>query len=258
MKLFFRQTGETGPALIVLHGIFGSADNWLTVGKVLGEHFRVFLLDQRNHGRSPRSEDFGYQEMAADVMEFISDQGLENPIVLGHSMGGKTAMQFVMQYPEAYSKLVVVDIAPKFYPIHHAQILAGLNSMDLEKLASRQAADEHLRRYEDHEGTRQFLLKNLYRNPDTNRFDWRLNLAVITRDIHLVGSELTNPRVTTKPVLFLRGEQSSYIQPEDEADIRRIFPNAQIETIAGAGHWVHADQPEAFVEAVTQFAGRIA
>lgn len=253
MKLFFRQAGETGPPMIVLHGVFGSADNWLTVSKALGERFRVFLLDQRNHGRSPRSAEFGYEEMAADVMEFITDHALENPILLGHSMGGKTAMQFVMSYPDAYSQLVVVDIAPKFYPIHHAQILAGLNALDLEKLGSRQAADEHLRAYEDHEGTRQFLLKNLFRNPDTNRFDWRLNLPVLTRDIHLVGSELTNPRITTKPVLFLRGEKSSYILPEDEADIKRIFPNAQIETIAGAGHWVHADQPEAFVEAVLRF-----
>jgi pimeloyl-ACP methyl ester carboxylesterase len=253
MKLFFRQTGETGPAMIILHGVFGSADNWLTVGKVLGERFRVFLLDQRNHGRSPRSDAFGYVEMAADVMEFITDQGLENPVIIGHSMGGKTAMQFAMSYPDAWSKLVVVDIAPRFYPIHHARILAGLNALDLGKLTSRQAAELHLRDYEDHEGTRQFLLKNLYRNPDTNRFDWRLNLPVITRDIHLVGSELTNPRVTTKPVLFLRGEESSYVLPEDEADVRRIFPNAQIETIAGAGHWVHAEQPEAFVGAVMKF-----
>lgn len=253
MKLFFRQTGETGLPLVVLHGVFGSADNWLTVSKPLSAHFRVFLLDQRNHGRSPRSDDFGYEEMAADVREFITDHALENPVIVGHSMGGKTAMQFVMSYPDAFSKLVVVDIAPRFYPIHHAQILAGLNSLDLEKLVSRQAAEDHLRGYEDHAGTRQFLLKNLFRNPETNRFDWRLNLPVLTRDIHLVGSELTNPRIITKPVLFLRGEKSSYIQPEDEADIRRIFPNARIETIAGAGHWIHADQPEAFTEAVTRF-----
>ncbi len=253
MKLFFRQTGETGPALIILHGIFGSADNWLTVAKLLSERFRVFTLDQRNHGRSPHSDEFDYQVMAADLAEFIDDQRLEAPVVIGHSMGGKTAMQFAINYPAAWSKLVVVDIAPKFYPIHHAQILAGLNAIDLRTLKTRQEAEALLSRYEADPGVRQFLLKNLYRDAATGQFGWRLNLHVLTRDIHLVGSELTGLRITTKPALFLRGSESGYILPDDERDIRRIFPNAQIETIAGAGHWVQADQPEAFVEAVEHF-----
>lgn len=253
MKLFFRQTGETGPALVILHGVFGSADNWLTVAKLFSEHFRVFTLDQRNHGRSPHHDDFDYEVMAADLKEFLDDQALQTPVILGHSMGGKTAMQFALNYPDAWSKLVVVDIAPKFYPIHHAQILAGLNAIDLDTLPGRQQAEEQLSRYEDNAGIRQFLLKNLYRDATTGRFGWRLNLPVLTRDIHLVGSELTYLRPTPKPVLFLRGAKSTYILPEDERDILRIFPNAQIVTIAGAGHWVQADQPEAFVEAVRTF-----
>ncbi|MCY7350936.1 MAG: alpha/beta fold hydrolase [Cytophagaceae bacterium] len=258
MKLFFRQTGETGPALVILHGIFGSADNWLTVAKMLSTQFRVFTLDQRNHGRSPHHDDFDFEVMAADLKEFIDDQNLEAPIILGHSMGGKTAMQFAMNYPDAWSKLVVVDIAPKFYPIHHAPILAGLNAIDLRTLSGRQQAEELLSRYEANPGVRQFLLKNLYRDATTGHFGWRLNLPVLTRDIHLVGSELTYLRPTPKPVLFLRGAESTYILPEDERDILRIFPSALIRTIAGAGHWVQADQPVAFVEAVTEFVQRIA
>lgn len=253
MKLSFRKTGESGTPLVILHGVFGSADNWLTVAKALAERYRVFTVDQRNHGRSPHSDEFDYEVMAADLHEFITDQGLENPVVIGHSMGGKTAMQFAMTYPAAWSKLVVVDIAPKFYPIHHDRILAGLNAIDLATLENRQQAEEILARYEDDPGTRQFLLKNLYRDTATGRFGWRLNLDVLTRDIHLVGSELTGLRITTKPVLFLRGSESSYVLPEDERDIRRIFPNARVETIANAGHWVQADQPEAFVAAVTGF-----
>lgn len=253
MKLFFRQTGDSGPALVILHGIFGSADNWLTVAKTLGAHFRVFTVDQRNHGRSPHSDDFDYQVMAADLKEFLDDQSLSDAVVIGHSMGGKTAMQFAMNYPAAWSKLVVVDIAPKFYPIHHAQILAGLNALDLGALKTRQEAEAAMLRYEDHPGVRQFLLKNLYRDSATGGFGWRLNLPVLTRDIHLVGSELTGLHVLTKPVLFLRGSESGYILPEDEHDILRIFPNARIETIEGASHWVQSDQPEAFVKAVTDF-----
>lgn len=255
MKLFFRQTGESGTPLVILHGVFGSADNWLTVAKALGERYRVFTVDQRNHGRSPHSDAFDYEVLAADLYEFIADQELENPVVIGHSMGGKTAMQFAIHYPAAWSKLVVVDIAPKFYPIHHDRILAGLNAIDLATLENRQQAEEILARYEDDPGTRQFLLKNLYRDATTGRFAWRLNLDVLTRDIHLIGSELTGLRITTKPVLFLRGGESGYVLPDDERDIRRIFPNARIETIANAGHWVQADQPEAFVDAVTGFVG---
>lgn len=255
MKLFFRQTGEIGQPLVILHGVFGSADNWLSVAKALGERYLVVTVDQRNHGRSPHSDDFDYEVMAADLKELLDGEGLENPVVIGHSMGGKTAMQFAMNYPAAWSKLVVVDIAPKFYPIHHDQILAGLNAINLTTLQNRQQAEEILARYEDNVGTRQFLLKNLYRDAATGHFGWRLNLDVLTRDIHLVGSELTGLRITTKPALFLRGSESSYVMPEDERDIRRIFPNAQLETIAGAGHWVQADQPEKFVAAVTRFVG---
>ena len=253
MKLFFRQVGEKGQPLVILHGIFGSSDNWLSVAKVLSEHFRVFLLDQRNHGQSPRSEDFSYQEMAADLKEFLEDHDLEDPILVGHSMGGKTVMQFAIDYPVAFDKLVVVDIAPKFYPVHHTGILQGLNTIDLPTLQTRQQADEILARYEDNPAVRQFLLKNLYRNATLGHFDWRINLPVITREIHGVGEELTTNKAIAKPVLFIKGSASNYILPEDFKDIQRIFPNAKLETIEGAGHWVQADKPKEFCEILLVF-----
>ena len=149
MKLFFRQAGTTGTPIIILHGIFGSSDNWLGIGKVLGEHHRVFMVDQRNHGQSPHSDIFNYEVMAADLKEFIDEYQLENPIIIGHSMGGKTVMQFALNYPDAFAKLIVVDIAPKFYPVHHTMILQGLNAVNLETLSSRTEANEQLKRFDE-------------------------------------------------------------------------------------------------------------
>jgi esterase len=253
MKLFYRQAGETGPAIVILHGVFGSADNWLTVSKQIADKgYRVFMLDQRNHGRSPWSDDFGYLEMAADLHEFLEDQQITDPILIGHSMGGKSVMQYAMSYPDAWKKMVVVDIAPRFYPIHHDGILKGMNLMPLDTIRTRQEAEDFFARYEDNPGTRAFILKNLAR-ADGGGFAWRLNLPVLTKEIGTVGGELIGIRPTDKPVLFLRGEKSTYITPEDEAEIHRIFRHATIETIAGAGHWVQADQPAAFTEAVLRF-----
>jgi esterase len=254
MKLFYRQTGETGTPIIILHGIFGSSDNWLTIGKILGENHRVFMVDQRNHGQSPRSNVFDYEVMAEDLKEFIDDYQLENAVLIGHSMGGKTVMQFAMNYPDSFSKMIVVDIAPKFYPVHHSMILQGLASIDLKSLKSRTEANELMKRFEQSEGVRQFLLKNLWRNPEkNNEFDWRINVPVITKSIDIVGHELSNENVVEKPVLFIKGSESHYIQPEDERKIWELFPNYELVTIEGGGHWVQADKPKEFVEAVQQF-----
>ena len=258
MKLFYRQIGETGPPLIILHGLFGSSDNWLTIGKVLGETHRVYMLDQRNHGQSPRSDIFEYNAMAEDLKEFIVDHKIENPILIGHSMGGKTVMQFAMNYPGGFSKMIVVDIAPKFYPVHHAMILQGLASIDLRTLKSRTEASELFKRFEENEGVRQFLLKNLWRNPaKNNEFDWRINVPVITKNIDLIGFELSNEHAVNQPVLFIRGSESYYIQPEDERKIWELFPDYELITIEGAGHWVQADKPKEFLEIVERFTLRI-
>ena len=254
MKLFYKQVGENGTPIIILHGIFGSSDNWLTIGKVLGETHQIFIIDQRNHGQSPRSEDFDYNVMAEDLREFIDDHKIDNPILLGHSMGGKTVMQFAMNYPDRFSKMIVVDIAPKFYPVHHSMILQGLASINLKTLKSRTEANDLLKRFEENEGVRQFLLKNLWRNQTkNNEFDWRINVPVITKNIDIVGFELSGEKSVKKPVLFIKGSESHYIQPEDERKIWELFPDYELITIEGAGHWVQADKPKEFIEIITQF-----
>lgn len=253
MKLFYRQTGETGPAIVILHGVFGSSDNWLTISKsIAAKGYRVFALDQRNHGQSPRGDEHDYLNMASDLHEFLVDHQLTDPILVGHSMGGKAVMQYAMLYPGTYQKLVVVDIAPKFYPVHHADLVRGMKAIDLASIKSRTEADEALSRYEPILTVRQFLLKNLYRNEE-GQFAWRLNLPVIEQELHGIGEELTNPRVVNEPTLFMRGSESPYILDEDIPTIKRIFPNAQIETIQGAGHWVQAQKPDEFVEVLLNF-----
>ena len=256
MKLFFREVGEpTAPPIVILHGIFGSSDNWLTVSKTIAAHgYRVFLLDQRNHGQSPRSNEFGYQSMAADLHEFLLDHNLTNVTLVGHSMGGKTVMQYAMTYghgpqPARFSKLVVVDIAPKFYPIHHAEILRGLNAIDLNALTHRTEADRILSQYEPIPAVRQFLLKNLHRT-DSETFAWRINIPVIERELHGIGEELADTHPVLTPTLFIRGSESPYVLDEDLPAIRRLFPNMTFETIMGAGHWVQAEKPAEFVKAL--------
>lgn len=254
MKLFYRQAGESGTPIIILHGLFGSSDNWLTLGKILAETHRVYMLDARNHGQSPRSEIFDYNSMAADLKEFMDDYSIINPILIGHSMGGKTVMQFAMNYPDSFSKMIVVDIAPRFYPVHHTMILQGLASIDLKTLRSRTEANDLLKRFEENEGVRQFLLKNLWKNSEkNNEFDWRLNVAVIAKNIDVIGFELSNEKSVDKPVLFIRGSESHYIQPEDERKIWELFPDYELITVEEAGHWVQADQPKEFIEIVQRF-----
>ena len=264
MKLFFREVGDpTNPPIIILHGLFGSSDNWLTISKMIAEKgFYVLSVDQRNHGQSPRNEEFDYDSMAADLHEFIANHKLEAPVLMGHSMGGKTVMQYAMNYPDrpneqSFGKLVVVDIAPKFYPIHHGDILRGLAAIDLATLTNRNVADATLSQFEPSAPVRQFLLKNLYRTgtPDRpeGRFDWRINLPVITSEIHGVGEELNHPRTVTEPTLFIRGSESGYIANGDLPGIKKLFPNSRVETIEGAGHWVQAEKPAEFVQTLLTF-----
>ena len=254
MKLFFRKTGE-GQPILILHGVFGSSDNWFSISKMIAEKgYAIYALDARNHGQSPRSEYFSYELMADDLNEFIEDNALEKPIIIGHSMGGKTVMHFAMKYPTKFSKLVIVDIAPKFYPSHHGHIIQGLNSIDLESLKNRNEAEIQLAKFVPNVGERQFLLKNIYRTEE-GKFDWRINLPVLSKEIYQVGGDFTDVHQVSEPILFLRGSKSGYIFDEDIPAIKNIFPNATIETIEGAGHWVQAEKPAEFVEAVVNFIG---
>jgi esterase len=251
MKLFYRELGEGSP-IVILHGVFGSSDNWFTVSKSLAEDHKVYLLDARNHGHSPRSDEFNYDVMCEDLKEFLDEHGLKDPVIMGHSMGGKTAMKFAARYPQMLSKLIVVDISTRYYKRHHDSILSGLKSIDLRQLSSRQQADEQLAKSEPDPGVRQFLLKNLYRNQN-NEFDWRINLEVIDKNIDNVGEPLPDNARIAKPALFIKGSKSKYIMEEDEKSIKKIFTDVQIETIEGAGHWVQAEKPQEFIEAVKRF-----
>lgn len=251
MELFYRESGA-GKPFIIMHGLFGSSDNWLTVTKTLAETHHIFLIDQRNHGRSPFAEEHTYEAMAKDLKDFIAQHKLEKPIVLGHSMGGKTAMKFATTYPDLLEKLVVVDIAPRFYAPHHQTILAGLASVDLTHLQNRVEADAQMASVISDFGTRQFLLKNLYRN-DEGIFGWRMNLDFISKEINNIGEGLSDGAIYNGETLFIRGEKSNYITDTDFDDMEKFFPNYILKTVKNAGHWVQAEQPADFLAALEGF-----
>ena len=254
MILHYRALGDTTPdhsSIIILHGIFGTSDNWQTFGKALSEHYQVFLVDLRNHGHSPHSDQFDYPAMADDLKEFVEQHTLGKPTILGHSMGGKVAMFFAIQHPDLLSKLIVIDIAPRAYPVHHQSALAGLGAVDIAAIQSRQEAEEQMEPHVPEIGVRQFLLKNLKRAH--SGFAWKLNLPVIRDNIEAVGMEVPEDTVFEQPTLFVRGEKSDYVKDEDEESIKRIFPAARIITIKGAGHWIHAEQPKPLLEEVSHF-----
>jgi pimeloyl-ACP methyl ester carboxylesterase len=251
MKLFYRELGQ-GEPLVILHGVFGSSDNWVTVSKLLSEDYKVYLVDARNHGQSPKSDQFDYDVMSEDLKEFLTAHSIQDSIIIGHSMGGKIAMKFASKYPEMLKKLIVADISPRFYKRHHDTILEGLKSIDLDQLSSRQQADEQLAKFVPEPGVRQFLLKNLYRNSE-NRFDWRINLGVIDRNIENIGEALSDTIRITIPTLFVKGSLSNYIGKQDEELIHKMFPNSKIETVEGAGHWVQAEKPQEFIEIIRRF-----
>lgn len=250
MKLFHRESGQ-GQPMILLHGIFGSSDNWLTPAKLLSSQFHTFALDLRNHGQSPHEESFNYPVMAADVLEFIEANKITNPVIAGHSMGGKVAMNFALAYPDKLQKLIVVDIAPKEYNMKHYVILEGLNGIPIEQVTTRAEADEILARYVPEADVRQFLLKNLQRKAQGG-FKWKLNLVAIDANIERIGLDLEFPGPFNKPTLFVRGARSNYIRDEDVARIKEVFPMAQLETL-DTGHWVPAEKPKEFVELVEQW-----
>ncbi len=239
--------------MLILHGLFGTLDNWQTLGKEFSKTYQVYLIDLRNHGRSPHSEEFSYQLMTDDLLEFVEQHQLQDIYLIGHSMGGKVSMNFALQNPGKVAKLLVADIAPKAYPPHHDEIIAGFRSIDLNAIQSRQEADAQLAQNVPDIGTRQFLLKNLYRQDD-NSFAWRLNLDAIERNLPYILGNIESETPFTKPTLFLRGGNSRYIKPEqDAAQIQALFPNSRIETIDNAGHWLHAEQPQEFYRLTMQF-----
>ena len=251
MKLFYRKLGESGPPLIILHGLFGYSDNWQTHARNLSEHFQVYLVDQRNHGRSPHSIDFNYDVMVEDLYELVSELDLSDINLLGHSMGGKTAIGFAAEHEALLKRLIVVDISHKQYPRHHDQIIKGLNAIDVTQLSSRGQADNVLSHHIEEESVRQFLLKNLYW-VEKGKLDWRMNLPVLSHDIDKIIEEVYFRTIDTE-TLFIRGTKSDYILPSDFDEINMKFPNSNIVSIENAGHWVHAEAPQVFYDTIFSF-----
>ncbi len=251
MQLHFKESGR-GRAVILLHGLFGASDNWHPVAQRLAVKFRVLALDQRNHGQSPHSAEIHYPLLAADVQEFMAAHGMERASIIGHSMGGKTAMQFALQFPERVEKLVVADMAPRAYAPAHDPIFAALQALDLKSFSTRHEMEAALAPAIPDLALRRFLLKNLRRNPG-GEFFWKINLSGLAENYPKLCHPIAAPRPCAKPVLFIRSGKSNYINPEDEPLIRQLFPQARIQTIAEAGHWVHADQLELFLRAILDF-----
>ncbi|HLV69797.1 MAG TPA: alpha/beta fold hydrolase [Xanthomarina sp.] len=250
--LYSNILGE-GTPFVILHGFLGMSDNWKTLGTQFSEnHFEVHLLDQRNHGRSFHSDVFNYEVLVEDLKTYCDAQQLKNIVLLGHSMGGKVAMLFAATYPEMVSKLIIADISPRYYPVHHELILNGLSSLDFKTIESRGDADEQLAQYISNFGIRQFLLKNLYWN-DAKELELRINLKVLKENIEEIGEALPIHAQYQGEALFLRGDRSEYIGVQDEVIIKNHFPNAKIVTIPKAGHWLHAENPKVFFNEVMNF-----
>ena len=243
MQLHHKTLGA-GEPIAILHGLFGMLDNWQTLAKQLAEDYLVYLVDQRNHGRSPRTEQHGYPEMAEDLRGFLQSEGIPAATILGHSMGGKTAMQFALTYPELTERLIIIDIAPKTYKGGHESIIAALESLHPERLQSRAEAEAHLAPLIPELGVRQFLLKNLSREK-TGGYRLKMNLPTLRREYPriLANLEVENESTYDGPALFVRGGQSRYVADEDFTRIRTLFPTAEFQTVLNAGHWVHAQAP---------------
>ncbi|WP_412561723.1 alpha/beta fold hydrolase [Winogradskyella sp. MIT101101] len=242
-----------GKPFVILHGFLGMGDNWKTLARQFSEsNFEVHLVDQRNHGRSFHADEFDYELMAEDLKRYCYENNLSDIVLLGHSMGGKTAMLFAAKYPELVNKLLVADISPRYYPVHHDAILEGLSSLDFSEIKSRGEADEALSAYVPEIGTRMFLLKNLYW-VEKGQLGLRMNLEVLKEQVSEVGEALPVHATFDKETLFLRGDKSEYIGETDETIINRHFPNSKIVTITNAGHWLHAENSKEFYDVVMEF-----
>lgn len=252
MLLNFKEYGQ-GKPLIILHGLFGSLDNWATLARQLGNHFRVITMDLRNHGNSPHSDDWNYELMAADVLETMHSLSIPKAYLAGHSMGGKTVMVFADLFPECVEKIMVIDIAPRYYKPHHQEILEALFSVDLNLIRSRKEAEEKLMAGISDIASRQFLLKNLYWISD-QQLAWKFNLKTIAEKIEIVGeASPADGKMISLPALFVKGEKSAYIKKEDEDKIKNRFTHAEIIEIEGAGHWIHAEKPAELLECFIHF-----
>jgi len=265
MKLHYKKLGS-GPPLIIIHGLYGSSNNWLSIGKALSDQYTVFLLDQRNHGRSPHNNVHDYPSMRDDLIEFMDLHEINTSIIIGHSMGGKTAMFMAESDPERIETLIVVDISPSPYSpeersgqvLTHKEIMEGMLKTDLSIAAGREDIEKQLSLSIDSPRIRSFLLKNIYRSPE-NGFIWRLNVPALYENLEniLGGLDADKYRggeeIAGFPVLFIRGEKSGYITDDDILVIHQIFPMARVTTIPDTGHWLHVEQPTLLIKTIRYF-----
>jgi esterase len=251
VELNYKSFGQ-GEPVIILHGLFGTLDNWQTIAKALADDYLVFIVDQRNHGRSPHLDDMSYPLLAEDLRDFMESHWMFRAHIIGHSMGGKTAMQFALHYPDMVDKLAVIDMAPKTYPGGHETIIQALLDLDIDRVENRQDAEAFLARRIETPAVLQFLLKNITRNHG-GRYSWKMNLPAIHRNYAAILQAVEADTPYDGPALFLRGSRSDYVLPQDEPGIKSLFPKARIETVEDAGHWVHAEAPDLVIEKLRGF-----
>jgi pimeloyl-ACP methyl ester carboxylesterase len=267
MDLSFRKMGQ-GPPMIILHGLYGSSDNWVSIGRAFAEKFEVFLIDQRNHGNSPHTKEHNYIALRNDLHDFMESQGIRKAVIMGHSMGGKAAMYFAVAWPEMVDSLIVVDISPLSYKsltnpvsqnLDHMNIINAMLGVDFSEVKTREDVNRMLAESLTSEKLRQFLLKNVKRNKEDNGYEWKLNIQTLHDQLPKIMDGLeTKPflngnGITGFPVLFIKAEKSGYIKEEDYAAIKTIFPMAEMVTIPGADHWVHVEQPELLIKTISYF-----
>lgn len=251
MELNYKQFGQ-GEPIIILHGLFGTLDNWQTIAKQLAKNYMVFIIDQRNHGKSPHSDEFSYKIMADDLKHFMDTHYMYEATIIGHSMGGKVAMRFALDYPDMVEKLVIVDIAPKAYKGGHQTIFEAMFELDLEVMTDRKTIDKALKIKIPEDGVRLFLMKNLARQK-SGGYRWKMNLPVLYQQYQEILSEIESDDTFDETTLFIRGENSNYIKDDDVLDIQDLFPFMQLETVSKAGHWVHAANAPEFLSKLNTF-----
>lgn len=261
MNLFFRKSGS-GQPLVILHGLYGSSDNWMTQARKLADIFEIYLIDQRNHGQSPHTDTHTYEDMVSDLDSFLESHQIKDPILIGHSMGGKVVMRYALEFPEKVKKVVVVDIAPKNYSSYanygrvtsdHAHILESLSKIDLPSFKTRKSIGEELQKYFKEEQLRMFLLKNIKRS-ESGSFTWKMNIKVLKADLPLIMDGFSTQTAScAHPALFIKGEKSPYISEDDMFAIRKYFPGAELVTIPNGGHWLHYEQPELLLKTLHYF-----
>jgi len=253
MKLFLKRMGQ-GKPVIILHGLLGLSDNWITFARQLSLDFEIFVPDLRNHGQSPHDPVFNFNVLVDDLLELIKDQRLENVSLIGHSLGGKTAMLFALTYPELLEKLVVVDIAARKYSrnLGHLMLINAMMKVDFSVVHSRSDIDKQLEQNVSNLRLRQFLLKNVYWK-DKETLGWRLNLVALNNSLPQLLEGIISDRQFLKPVLLVRGGLSDYVEDKDIPEMKKQFPRASVKTLDNASHWVHADEPGEFYSLVHEF-----